>query len=289
MFHKKIGIYTKTTGLTPYCKIRVKDRGFTLVELLIAVTVTLFLALVIGNLFTSTTRFLTESDTKVKADVNLRFSMDKVETALLNADFFYVASSTEVLFSADLITDKNYSRTSDFDGDGISNLSDPDDDNDATSIQPSTAQWRIGYDLKDDDDDNDNQVDMKWRIYLSTNQKVFYLDYSKNNEPWGSHVETLVTNFVSTTVFTFYGSKNDLLSQGGANLDTNNDGIVSASEIDAVANGGNGNGRLDSLAERNRIVTVGILMDRDSNNDGKRDSQLSTEVMPPALYIKRRP
>ncbi|MBI2118287.1 MAG: prepilin-type N-terminal cleavage/methylation domain-containing protein [Elusimicrobia bacterium] len=285
----KLKIYIRISSLISFYKIRVKEKGSTLVELMIAITVTLFIALVIGNLFTSTTRFLTESDTKVKADVNLRFSMDKVETSLLNADFFYVASSTEVLFSADLITDKDYSRTSDFDGDGIPNLSDPDDDNDATSIQPSTAQWRIGYDLKDDDDDNDNQVDMRWRIYLSTREKVLYLDYSKNNESWGSHVETLVVNFVSTTAFTFYGSKNDLLSQGGANLDTNNDGIVSISEIDAVANGGNGNGRLDTLAERNRIVTVGILMDRDSNNDGKRDSQLSTEVMPPALYIKRRP
>lgn len=257
--------------------------------MMIGLAITSIIVLIIANLFSTTSKMITKTDVKTRADVNLRYAMNKLETTILNANFFDVAFSSEVMFIADSITDPDYQGNADFDGDGFPNVEDPDDDNDATLIQPPTAQWKIGYDLKDDDDDNENRVDMRWQIYLSTREKVLYMDYSKNEESWGKHRETILTNVVSTTIFTFYGSKNDLLCQGGSSLDTNNDGIVSLSEMDAVAGGGNGNGRLDTLTERNRIVTIGIAIDQDTNNDRQIDSQLSTEILPPALYIKRRP
>lgn len=261
-----------------------RNRGATLTELMVASAIMGIIVIGLVGFYNYAARSLVATDTKSQADVSLRFAFSKVETALLNTNSFEVATSTFVQFIADLTTDDGYSETADPDGDGIINIQDPDDDNDATLVQPSTAQWKIGYDLKDDDDDNDNQVDMRWRIYTSTNARDLFLDYSKNGEAWGGHVSKILSQMISTSVFTFYGSKDDLLLAGGAALDTNGDGLVSFSEMDT-----SGNGFLDTSAERNRITAISVSLDRDGNGDGKADGSLSLEVLPPSLYLKRRP
>lgn len=268
-------------------------KGVTLTEMMMAVAISAIVVLIVGKVFTTTTTFATKTDLRIRADVNLRAAMDKVETLLLNSNNFLVATTTEVIFVADLTTDPDYAPAADFDADGFLNLQDPDDDDDATLITAPTAQWAIGYDLRDDDDDNDNNVDMLWRIYLATqsgtaNNALSY-DYSKNGEAWGGHVTALVSNVVSTGVFTFFGSENDYLSPGATTYDLNGDSIITASEMDAASNGGNGNGRLDNATERGRIITVEISIAKDENRDGTTESFLTTEVMPPALYLKRRP
>lgn len=256
---------------------------------MLAVLILSIVVLALGNLVLKSTQIVTSTDQRTRADIDLRTAMDKVETTLLNANYLDLARSTEVIFRADSITDPNYQPWSDFDADGIFNIKDPDTDNDATQIQPSSAQWRIGYNLKDDDDDNEGQIDIRWRIRLSTTQKILFRDYSKNGEEWGNHQETLLSNVVTTTVFTFSGSKNDLLCQTCGTTDTNNDGIITVSEIDAAANGGNGNGFIDGSTETAKIVTISVYMDKDSNGDYKAESNLSIEVMPPPLYLKRIP
>lgn len=275
--------------IIPLSDPNTRNKGFTLVELAIAAAIMGVIALVIANVFLKSSQIVTDTDQRTRTDSALRAAMDKVETTLLNANYFDVALTTEVIFRTDSNTDSNYQPYGDIDGDGIFNLNDPDDDNDATQIQPSSAQWRIGYDMKDDDEDGDNQIDMRWRIRLSTAQKILYRDYSRNGEPWGSHEETLLTHVVSTPVFTFYGSRNTLLCQTCGTTDTNNDGIITAAEIDTVANGGNGNGKINGSTETAKIVTIEVYLDKDDEDmDTKFDSHLSVEVIPPPLYLKRR-
>lgn len=270
-----------------------RERGVTLIEMALVVAITSLIVLVIGKVLTSTTRMTVQTDVRVKADADLRAAVDKIEISLLNANAFQVTLSTEVLYIADLNTDPGYDPNADPDGDGIPNLTDPDVDNDATQIQPSTAQWRVGYNLKDDDDDGDGKIDMRWRIYLTTRPGIanntLYRDYSKDEEAWGNHIETLVTNLSSTGAFAFYGSRNDMLAPGTTGYDTNANGIVTGAEIDAVANGGNGDGQIDTAAERNAVVTVSVSLAEDRNRDGTPDSSLSTEVLPPLVYLKKRP
>ncbi len=265
-------------------------RGFTFVEMVISITILCILALVLGQLTLQSSKIATDADQRYKTDANLRIAMDKVETTIMNANYFELARSTEVIFRADRNTDPNFSAYADDDGDGILNLRDPDDDNDATLIKPPTAQWEIGYDLKDDDENGDSQVDMKWRIRLSTALKTLYRDYSRNGEVWGNHEETLLTHVVSTPTFTFYGSRDTLLCATCGTTDTNNDGIITTSEIDATANGGNGNNVIDTSTETNKIVSMGVYLDQDDDDpDTQADSHLSIEIMPPCVYLKRRP
>ncbi len=266
-----------------------REKGFTMTELLISMAIMSVITLVIGNLLMSVTRVTIDIDQRARTDGDLRYAMDKLETSLLNATEFQVARTTEIIFIADRITDPNYLPYADQDGDGIVNLNDPDDDNDATLIQPASAQWRFNYDLKDDDDDNDNQVDMRWRIRFATGAKILYRDYSRDNEAWGLHEETLLTNVVSTPVFTFFGSPNNDVVLSTI-TDVNGDGTISQWDIDAVTNGGNGNFVIDTSTELGRIVTIGVYLDKD-DEDGDRnmDSHLSIESMPPGLYLKRRP
>ena len=264
----------------------------TLVEILIAVAVSSILALVIAKVLSKTSQFTTETSARVTADIDLRTAMNKVETLLLNANSFTVAAATSVVFRADRTTDPAYDPDADADGDGIPGLRDPDDDGDAVLIKPPTAQWETGYDLKDDDDDGDHRIDMQWKIYLSTpsgTSKTLFSDYSKNEEAWGLHVSTVLAQVVSSGVFHFYGSENDVLSPGATSYDMNGDGLVTETEIDSVVNGGDGNGRADTSGELNALITVSFTLDRDSDHDGTAESSLTTEVMPPGLYLKRRP
>ncbi len=269
------------------------DGGFTLVEVLIAAGLSAILGLVMWRMLRTAAAATYQTDVRIRSDAELRGAMDRIETLLLNANAFTVATSTEVRFISDLNTAPDYAASLDFDGDGFPNSDDPDMDNDATLIQPPTAQWKIGYNLKDDDDDADNQIDMVWKIGLSTRagqpNKSVTVDYSKNGEPWGGHEQVLIPNVISTGVFNFYGSENEFLSPGATTYDTNNDGLVSVQEIDAPANGGNGTGRIDNAAELKAIVTAALSIDVDANRDGKPDASMSTEIMPPMLYLKRRP
>jgi hypothetical protein len=73
-------------------------------------------------------------------------------------------------------------------------------------------------------------------------------------------------------------------SYQGATLDTNGDGIITATEIDAVA--GNNSGSLDIRNERIRISSIRIHADIDSNKDGKADGSYDVEINPPFLAVK---
>lgn len=266
-----------------------REGGFTLPEMMAALAILGIILLVLGSMLWQSSKITADSDRRFRADAAARTVISQVESSVLNANEFELACSTEIIFRTDRDVQPGFSPYADLDGDGILDLYDPDDDGDATLIVPPTAQWRIGYDINDDDENADNQVDLRWRIRFLSGSRTLYLDYSVNNETWGSHDETLLSKTVSTPPFTFYGSKNTLLCPTCSSTDTNSDGIISMAEIDAAANGGNGNGCLDTSVEREKIVTVGITLGQDEKTvDSAADSVFSLEVMPPLLYIKRR-
>ncbi len=265
------------------------SRGLSLTEMIFALAIMSIIVLGLGHLLKTTSWFTVQTDQRVKADIDLRGAIDKLETTLINANQFQVARTTEIIIIADCMTDPNYQPYADSEGDGILNINDPDDDNDATLIQPSSAQWKSGYDIKDDDENGDNQVDMRWQIRFDTATKILYRDYSRNNEAWGNHLETLLTNVVSTPIFTFYGSLNSDIILSTI-TDLNSDGLITDGDINALANGGNNNFTIEGSTELSRITTIGVYLDKD-DVDGDRlvDSHLSVEIMPPLLYIKKRP
>ena len=261
---------------------------------MIAVGISGLLALGIVSLTRTAAKVVTETDRRVTSDVELRTAMNRIEGILLNANFLELGTSTEVIIIADLATSPQYSSgDTDLDGDGVVNRMDPDVDGDSALIQPPTAQWKVGYNLKDDDDDSDNRVDMRWKIYLTTaagaGNNTLYLDYSQNEEAWGRHTETLLSHVASTWTFAFFGSENDLLSPGTTGYDLNGDSQITMAEIDAVANGGNANGRIDTAVEQRAVATIEVSLSKDRNQDGVAYSYLNTEIIPPPLYLKRRP
>lgn len=266
------------------------SRGFTLIEMMTSVAILAIIVLVIGKMTLTTTRALTQTEEQFKASIALRSASDKIETSLLNANKFLLARSTEIIFIADRNTDPTYLPYSDEDSDGIVNLNDPDDDDDATTIVVSSMQWSVGYDMKDDDEDGDNQIDMRWRIRLSTSQQKLYLDFSRNQEAWGNHEELIADHITSTQAFTFFGSKDTQLCPTCTTTDTDSNGIITSGEIDAVANGGNGNLFIDTSTEFDKIVTVSVSLTKNDNpGSGNPSSEVTVEVLPPPVYLKRRP
>ncbi|MHC4139419.1 MAG: hypothetical protein ACYSR1_06145 [Planctomycetota bacterium] len=261
------------------------NRGFTITELGVSVALISIIMMVIVIVFTSTYRSSTDMSIKTRAQEDVTMALREIENKLLHINEILTASTTEVMFVSDINTLPDYDDNGDFDGDGKLNYQDPDVDDDATSYTAVAADaWKAGYNLKDDDDNNNSKIDMRWRFYLDRADLKY--DYSYDEEIWGNHVKTLLTNLSTTSIFSYSGSTNDLLSIHGPTLDTNSDGIVSLSEIDT---GGNGNGILDLQSERNCIVTVKVNVDVDNNNDGNNNFGTATEILPPLLYLKRRP
>lgn len=274
-------------------------RGFNLVELQMALVISCVVLLTCYQIMATSVNSMVNLDRKSRVNSSLRAAMDQVETAVMNSNFINVACSTEIMFVADLNTDPAYSFNGDVDLDGVINAEDPDADSDAGTVVLNVAdQWKVGYNLKDDDDDKDNKLDVRWRIYLKpvtgTPRYSLCRDYSKNQEAWGQHIETLLTNVISTSVFRYYASRNEKLPNGNPIEDGNGDGLVTEPEIDAPVSGGpnrvgDGNNTINTLAEKNTIASVGVSLNIDINGDGTEDGALATDLLPPGLALKRLP
>lgn len=260
-----------------------RRKGYSLTEAIIYTLVLSIIILVFANLFSSIFKTSTDSEIQVRAlEENIKA---QIEECLINTNKILVASTTEVIFISDLNTSPTFDDNADFDSDNISNIIDPDVDNDANLIVPPTDQWRRGYNLKDDDDDNDGKIDIRWKLYILNGE--LKSDYSLNEEPWGNHIKTICKNIMSsTTYFYYHGSKETLLSDTGYAIDYNSDGIIASDEMDRS---GNNNGQLDLESEKNYIVTAGYGFFIDINKDNKQDYKIFGEIMPPLLYLKRKP
>jgi len=264
-----------------------RNKGLTLLELIFSVVILGIITLAISTFFTESLKLSFNLDTKRRAYQKVFPATMKLERILVHANEILTAKDNEIVFIADLNTWDNFNENEDFDNDGEINKYDPDIDNDATEFTSSEEAWKTGYNLKDDDDDNDEKIDMRWKIYISTSSPyTLYYDYSYNEEDWGNHKEILISGLFSREIFSYFGSKEELLSTYGASIDSDGDGIVTEEEIDSA---GNNNNQLDLEEERNYIVSIRINLATDINQDGEIDYSLNTEILPPMLYLKRRP
>lgn len=263
--------------------MRLGRRGVTLVEMLVASAVLGIVSIAFATFLRHVTRAAVKGTAAAAGQEETRQGLQRLERELVHASRILAASPTLVEFVVDRDQRPDWDGSADADGDGLPAWRDTDVDGDAQVISPSSAAWRSGYNLTDEDDDNDGFVDMRMRVYLSTG--VLWLESSVNEQAWGSRRVQLLAD-VSTFTFTFWGSKANSL---GANIDANNDGDISAAEMDAVpapAGAGNGNGSLDLQAERNYITTVRLDVGVDSNRDGSTEYRIETDVYPPLLVLR---
>ena len=277
--------------------MRRPQAGFTLLEMIVGMTIMTIVCLA----FASFLRYLMRATVKVQAQgwaqEEARQALAKIEEALLELNEVRVASATLVEFVADLDHAAGYDPAGDVDGDGVPNFRDGDRDADVSLLLPATAQWRVGFNLLDDDEDGDEQVDVVKRLYLASGE--LFLDSSVNGGPWTVGRKRLAVN-VSTFTLTYLGNKANAL---GKSIDLGSDGnsatgdagegdgIITQTEMDMVpapAGMGNRNGELDLGNERRYITTLRVKLGLDRNRDGKTDYEVETDVYPPLLALKSR-
>ena len=259
--------------------------GYTLVELVMAMAIMGIVCVA----FASMLKYVMKSTATVRVQgealEDSRQALMKLEEALVHVNEVRVASSTFIEFVTDIDQSPPYDPNGDFDGDGIPNVQDGDRDGDSNLLVPATAKWRVGFNLKDDDEDGDGRIDVLRRLYLSG--KDLWLETSLNESSWTSRRKRIATD-VSTFTLTYFGNKaNDL----GRNIDSDNDGIITAREMDwvqATAGMGNRSGGLDSANERRYITTIRVYFGMDRNRDGRNDFTVETDVYPPLLPLKSR-
>lgn len=255
-------------------------RGTTLSELMIAMALLGLIAVSFAAFLKYALKTTVRENAEATGQEASRQGLAKLELALVHADEITIASSTMVEFITGIDQSPDWNPAA-LDPNGVPFERSADFDGDAAAIQPSSAAWRSGFNLTDDDSDGDGQIDVKQRIYFANG--AVWRDMSLNGEPWGGRVTKLLAD-VSTFTFTYFGSKGNTL---GKAIDTNGDGIISASEMDCDSHsGGNCNGVLDLQAERNFITTVRVDLSVDPNSDGKTDYSIETDVYPPLLPLK---
>jgi prepilin-type N-terminal cleavage/methylation domain-containing protein len=255
-------------------------RGTTLTELMIAMALLSLIAVAFAGFLKYALKTTVRENAEASGQEASRQGLAKLEFALVHANEVTLASATMVEFITSIDQSPAWNPAA-LDPNGVPFERSSDFDGDAAVIQPSSASWRSGFNLTDDDSDNDGEIDVKQRIYFSNG--AVWRDMSLNGAPWGGRVTKLLAD-VSTFTFTYFGSKGNTL---GRAIDTNGDGIISASEMDcAAASGGNCNGVLDLQIERNFITTIRVDFSVDTNHDGKTDYAIETDVYPPLLPLK---
>ncbi|MEK7722130.1 MAG: type II secretion system protein [Elusimicrobiota bacterium] len=273
--------------------------GVSLLEMIIYVAIISIAIVAFAKYFAGFTKTTRKADNEMRGSFEMRLLMSRVENDLYEANQMESVLSGSMTFRCDIVKTPGYRLDGDFDGDGVANIKDTDDDNDASLkfSLPADQQWRAGYDLEDDDDDNDGQADARISLYYSPAERKVYRSLYVNGG--ASDTKELAARISSFTL-TCYGSKREDL---GRNIDRGSDGlsgtgdageedgIISEREIDWVqppAGHGNRSGRVDTVAELKYVTSVAIYAEADANADGKPDSMLGTEIMPPLLALKRR-
>jgi len=273
--------------------------GVTLLEMVIYTAIMSIAIVAFTKYFAGFSKTAKKADNEMRGSFDMRLLMARAEDDLYEANQIESVTSSSITFRCDVVKMPGYRLDGDFDGNGIVNIKDPDDDNDASLkfSLPADQQWRAGYDLEDDDDDNDGQVDVRLSIYYSApEKKVFRALYVNGGAPAIKELSARISSFT----FISYGSKREDL---GRNIDLGadgvsgtgdageGDGIISEREIDWVqppAGHGDRSGGVDTAAELKYITSVAVYAEADANADRKTDSMLGTEIMPPLLALKRR-
>ncbi len=257
-------------------------RGLTLVELVVGMAVMAILTVAFAGFLRGVNQATTSAQKQAEGQEEVREGLDKIESALMCANEVTVADGSLIEIICDISDTPGYNSNA-ITMHGLPRYLDPDPDGDAFALMPSSAQWQVGFALKDDDEDGDGKIDLKRRVYLSGSKLL--MDYSVDEQAWGSHVTTLMTD-VSTFTISYFGNKQNLL---GKNIDLNGDGIISASEMDAAVppqGQGNDDGVLDTSGERSYITQLHITVGWSPNGQGAAVYEGETDVYPPLLPLK---
>ncbi|KAF0127190.1 MAG: hypothetical protein FD189_457 [Elusimicrobia bacterium] len=274
--------------------------GVTLVELMVYMAVMSIAIAAFAGYFGGFMKSAKGAEHKMQAAAELRLLFSRLSDGLHPAVAFTGVSASSVTIVCGSEQAPWYGPDADYDGDGIPNLKDTDDDGDAAQrfSLPADQQWRVGYDLEDDDDDNDGNRDCLMSFYYAPAERAVYRSAVFNA---GTPEVTKLAVNISSFSFTAFGSKREDL---GRNIDLGDDGmpgtadagegdgIITAREIDWVrpAQGGHGNrsGAVDTVDELKYVTTLELYAECDYNSDGRPDSFLRTHVSPPLVPLRRR-
>jgi len=277
-----------------------KNPGITLAEVIMYTVLMGIIGLFISTFFQTTVRGTKKIELNSLSMTELRNILTKfeIETDIYQMNELLEISSTSIRFISDITRSPNYNPEADYDGDGIINKYDADIDNDASTrfFLPQDQQWKVGYNLEDDDDDNDGNIDVKIRIYWDKNSKNVYREIYLNEVLYENEVVGKVTNLE----FSYSGSKREDL---GKYIDVGNDGVsgtgdvgendgkITLREIDWTlppTGHGNRSGSVDTVQELRYITKIELKLELDKNGDGIVDAKLHTEFIPPMLSLKVR-
>lgn len=255
------------------------QRGYTLSEMMVGMAI---MGIVIGS-FAGLLKSVMKATIKVndqgQAQEEGREALMKLEEYLVHADQIQVASGTVVQYIVDLDQSPSYDKNT-TDCNGTPYWRSGDRDCDANQLVSAANQWKIGYNLKDDDEDGDGNIDVMQRVYYSSATRTLWFDMSLNEAPWGGKYLKKIGTDISSFTFTYWGDKSVPLDK---NLDDNGDGIIEASEMD---NHGNANGALNTAQELQDVTWIRINMTVDYNHDNKNTYAVETDVYPPLLPLK---
>lgn len=275
-------------------------KGVSLVELMVYVAVMSIAIVGFARYFGGFFKGAKTAEHRIQASAELRSLFSQLSDGLYAANQFAGVSASSVTIICGAEEMPSFNPDGDSDGDGVPNIRDTDDDGDAAQrfSLPADQQWRVGYDLEDDDDDNDGRLDCLMSFYYVPAERAVYRSAVFNAGP--PQVKRLAVN-ISSFSFAAYGSKREDL---GRNIDLGNDGMpgtadagegdgsISAREIDWVrpAQGGHGNrsGAVDVAGELRYVTTLEIYAEVDYNSDGKPDAFLRRQISPPLVPLKRR-
>lgn len=257
--------------------------GFTLVELVVGMAIMAILTVAFAGFLRSVNRAAVSAQASAEGQEDVRQGLDKLESAMLCANEITVASATLVEFICDIDETPGYDRKA-LTVNGLPRYLDADRDGDAYAVVPSSAQWQVGFDLKDDDEDGDGKVDLRKRVFLSSG--AIWLDLSVDEQPWGgAHLVELMPH-VSTFTLAYFGSKANLL---GRSIDLDGDGVITAAEMDAALaprGQGNADGALDTPGELSYVTQIHILLGWSPSGGGASAYESESDVYPPLLPLK---
>ena len=259
--------------------MKARSAGYTLAELMIGMAIMGIVCAAFATLLKYVMKASVTISSQGQSQEEGRQILMKIEEYLAHASQIQVASTTVVQFIADFDQSPSYDRNT-LDCNGTPYFRSADRDCDGNLLVAAANQWKIGYNLKDDDEDGDGNIDVMQRIYYSSATRTLWFDMSLNEAAWGGRYLKKIGTDISSFTFTYWGDKSVSLDR---NLDDNADGIIEASEMD---NHGNRDGVLDTTQELQYVTWIRLNMTTDYQRANKNTYVVETDVYPPLLALK---
>lgn len=278
------------------------QRGLTLLELLLAMVLLSIVALGFSRFFRVVFRASLQSEVKLKGQASIRSLLHIMEMDFYDMNEVIYGSPTRVDFYTDSHRAPWYSVTADTDGDGFTNLTDPDDDGDALDAQSpmtrlrdlaisiSSVGWRQGFDLEDDDDDNDGKRDVLCRYdytppTTSTTSGVITRTFCFNEACDAPQI--ILDRGLMDFSFDYNGTPNSM--EIPPNADFNANGLIDRDDFDRLDGTVEASpAPLNQFMETRWITGIRIHIVSNPSDTLQARTTIDTELSPPLLGIKRK-